>query len=154
MRLWLASSSPIYPFSQLNMGSLVRLLAFWSIHAKYLSIYRFPFVDTELIFVVLCSGHSSMIYFVDDVEGSPAAQNLALRDLPLRDVGQHFPFCYCLVACGDLHISLIEWTIPNFRFFLFLKRWRLVLDLTAILWSLLQMRLDFGKKIVHSNCFC
>uniref|UniRef100_A0A453Q2I8 Actin-related protein 2/3 complex subunit 1A n=1 Tax=Aegilops tauschii subsp. strangulata TaxID=200361 RepID=A0A453Q2I8_AEGTS len=31
-------------------------------------------------------GHSSMIYFVDDVEGSPAAQNLALRDLPLRDI--------------------------------------------------------------------
>lgn len=66
------------------------------------------FADTELILVVLFSGHSSMIYFVDDVEGSPAAQNLALRDLPLRDVGQHFPFCYCLVACGDLHISLIE----------------------------------------------
>ncbi|XP_044952627.1 actin-related protein 2/3 complex subunit 1B-like [Hordeum vulgare subsp. vulgare] len=32
------------------------------------------------------AGHSSMIYFVDDVEGSPAAQNLALRDLPLRDI--------------------------------------------------------------------
>ena len=55
------------------------------------------FADTELILVVLFPGHSSMIYFVDDVEGSPAAQNLALRDLPLRDVGQHFPFCYCLV---------------------------------------------------------
>ncbi|VAI63093.1 unnamed protein product [Triticum turgidum subsp. durum] len=37
------------------------------------------------------AGHSSMIYFVDDVEGSPAAQNLALRDLPLRDVDS---FCF------------------------------------------------------------
>jgi hypothetical protein len=33
-----------------------------------------------------------MIYFIDDVGTSPAAQNLALRDLPLRDVGQHFLF--------------------------------------------------------------
>ncbi|XP_047080270.1 actin-related protein 2/3 complex subunit 1B-like [Lolium rigidum] len=32
------------------------------------------------------AGHSSMIYFVEDVEASPAAQNLALRDLPLRDI--------------------------------------------------------------------
>ncbi|XP_062220734.1 actin-related protein 2/3 complex subunit 1B-like [Phragmites australis] len=32
------------------------------------------------------AGHNSMIYFIDDVETSPAAQNLALRDLPLRDV--------------------------------------------------------------------
>jgi actin related protein 2/3 complex, subunit 1A/1B len=32
-----------------------------------------------------------MIYFIDEVESSPVAQNLALRDLPLRDVGQHFP---------------------------------------------------------------
>jgi actin related protein 2/3 complex subunit 1A/1B len=31
-------------------------------------------------------GHNSMIYFVDEVESAPAAQNLALRDLPLRDV--------------------------------------------------------------------
>ncbi|AQK55449.1 Actin protein 2/3 complex subunit 1B [Zea mays] len=27
-----------------------------------------------------------MIYFIDEVESSPVAQNLALRDLPLRDV--------------------------------------------------------------------
>jgi actin related protein 2/3 complex subunit 1A/1B len=40
----------------------------------------------------LIPGHNSMIYFVDEVESAPAAQNLALRDLPLRDVGQHFPF--------------------------------------------------------------
>jgi actin related protein 2/3 complex subunit 1A/1B len=33
-----------------------------------------------------------MVYFIDEVESSPAAQNLVLRDLPLRDVGQHFPF--------------------------------------------------------------
>jgi len=32
------------------------------------------------------AGHNSMIYFVDEVESAPAAQNLALRDLPLRDV--------------------------------------------------------------------
>jgi len=36
------------------------------------------------------AGHNSMIYFVDEVESAPAAQNLALRDLPLRDVGS---FC-------------------------------------------------------------
>lgn len=33
-----------------------------------------------------------MIYFVDDVGPSPLAQNVAFRDLPLRDVGQH-PLC-------------------------------------------------------------
>ncbi|CAD6248975.1 unnamed protein product [Miscanthus lutarioriparius] len=32
------------------------------------------------------AGHNSMVYFIDEVESSPAAQNLALRDLPLRDV--------------------------------------------------------------------
>lgn len=32
-------------------------------------------------------GHNSMIYFVDDVGPSPLAQNVAFRDLPLRDVG-------------------------------------------------------------------
>ncbi|KAK4278996.1 hypothetical protein QN277_016762 [Acacia crassicarpa] len=31
-------------------------------------------------------GHNSMIYFVDDVGPSPLAQNVACRDLPLRDV--------------------------------------------------------------------
>ncbi|KAL3848707.1 hypothetical protein ACJIZ3_010589 [Penstemon smallii] len=31
-------------------------------------------------------GHNSMIYFVDDVGPSPSAQNVAFRDLPLRDV--------------------------------------------------------------------
>lgn len=35
------------------------------------------------------AGHNSMIYFVDDVGPSPLAQNVAFRDLPLRDVGQH-----------------------------------------------------------------
>ena len=30
-----------------------------------------------------------MIYFVDEVGPSPLAQNVAFRDLPLRDVGQH-----------------------------------------------------------------
>ena len=34
------------------------------------------------------TGHNSMIYFVDDVGPSPLAQNVAFRDLPLRDVGQ------------------------------------------------------------------
>ncbi|XP_072995126.1 actin-related protein 2/3 complex subunit 1A-like [Typha latifolia] len=32
------------------------------------------------------AGHNSMIYFIDDVESSPSAQNVALRDLPLRDI--------------------------------------------------------------------
>ncbi|KAA8525018.1 hypothetical protein F0562_011344 [Nyssa sinensis] len=31
-------------------------------------------------------GHNSMIYFVDEVGPSPSAQNVAFRDLPLRDV--------------------------------------------------------------------
>ncbi|KAG8659868.1 actin-related protein 2/3 complex subunit 1A isoform X2 [Manihot esculenta] len=31
-------------------------------------------------------GHNSMIYFVDDVGPSPLSQNVAFRDLPLRDV--------------------------------------------------------------------
>ncbi|XAR49515.1 hypothetical protein NMG60_11032748 [Bertholletia excelsa] len=31
-------------------------------------------------------GHNSMIYFVDDVGPAPSAQNVAFRDLPLRDV--------------------------------------------------------------------
>ena len=38
------------------------------------------------------AGHNSMIYFVDEVGPSPLAQNVAFRDLPLRDVGQHPPF--------------------------------------------------------------
>lgn len=29
-----------------------------------------------------------MIYFVDDIGPSPLAQNVAFRNLPLRDVGQ------------------------------------------------------------------
>ncbi|KAA3479909.1 actin-related protein 2/3 complex subunit 1A-like isoform X1 [Gossypium australe] len=33
-------------------------------------------------------GHNSMIYFVDDIGPSPLAQNVAFRNLPLRDVGQ------------------------------------------------------------------
>jgi len=45
-----------------------------------------------------------MIYFVDDVGPSPLAQNVACRDLPLRDVGQHppclstfsFPIPFCI----------------------------------------------------------
>lgn len=32
------------------------------------------------------AGHNSMMYFVDDVGPSPSAQNVAFRDLPLRDV--------------------------------------------------------------------
>lgn len=36
-----------------------------------------------------------MIYFVDEVGPSPLAQNVAFRDLPLRDVGQH-PFFFTL----------------------------------------------------------
>lgn len=30
-----------------------------------------------------------MIYFVDQIGPSPYAQSVVLRDLPLRDVGQH-----------------------------------------------------------------
>lgn len=32
------------------------------------------------------TGHDSMIYFVDEIGPSPSAQNVPLRDLPLRDV--------------------------------------------------------------------
>ncbi|KAJ3672157.1 hypothetical protein LUZ60_006878 [Juncus effusus] len=32
------------------------------------------------------AGHNSMIHFIDDVASSPSAQNIALRDLPLRDI--------------------------------------------------------------------
>ncbi|AQK76201.1 Actin-related protein 2/3 complex subunit 1A [Zea mays] len=32
------------------------------------------------------SWHNSMVYVIDEVESSPVAQNLTLRDLPLRDV--------------------------------------------------------------------
>ena len=39
--------------------------------------------------ICIVTGHNSMIYFVDDVGPSPLAQNVAFRDLPLRDVGQH-----------------------------------------------------------------
>lgn len=39
-----------------------------------------------------------MIYFVDDVGPSPLAQNVAFRDLPLRDVGQH-PFLLFFPRC-------------------------------------------------------
>ena len=77
-----------------------------NIHTESLfAVSMQTFTDIDLLHLALLSGHSSMIYFVDDVEASPAAQNLALRDLPLRDVGQHFPFCYFFVACDDLHIS-------------------------------------------------
>ncbi|XP_048434406.1 actin-related protein 2/3 complex subunit 1B isoform X1 [Pyrus x bretschneideri] len=56
-------------------------------------------------------GHSSMIYFVDDVGPSPLAQNVAFRDLPLRDVlflserlliGVGFD-CNPMVFAADLH---------------------------------------------------
>ena len=43
------------------------------------------------------SGHNSMIYFVDEVGPSAAAQSVAICDLPLRDVGQNpvsFYFVY------------------------------------------------------------
>jgi len=60
------------------------------------TFFTTPFVTHNNCAVALtCTlipGHNSMIYFVDEVESAPAAQNLALRDLPLRDVGQHFPF--------------------------------------------------------------
>jgi hypothetical protein len=42
---------------------------------------------TSLVHAILFIGHSSMIYFVDDVGPSPLAQSVAFRDLPLRDVG-------------------------------------------------------------------
>ena len=30
-----------------------------------------------------------MVYFIDDIGPTPAAQSVAFHDLPLRDVGQH-----------------------------------------------------------------
>ncbi|KAJ6973122.1 actin-related protein 2/3 complex subunit 1B isoform X2 [Populus alba x Populus x berolinensis] len=48
-------------------------------------------------------GHNSMIYFVDDVGPSPLAQNVAFRDLPLRDVGQHPLLLYICDSSYFLH---------------------------------------------------
>lgn len=44
-----------------------------------------------------------MIYFVDDVGPSPLAQNVAFRDLPLRDVGQHPLLLYICDSSYFLH---------------------------------------------------
>ncbi|MFS8033697.1 putative FAD dependent protein [Helianthus anomalus] len=41
-------------------------------------------------FLLGCTSHNLMIYFVDQI-GPPLAQSVLLRDLPLRDVGQ-YPF--------------------------------------------------------------
>lgn len=46
-----------------------------------------------------------MIYFVDDVGPSPLAQNVAFRDLPLRDVGQHPLFLNLLDYNNFLHVT-------------------------------------------------
>lgn len=46
-----------------------------------------------------------MIYFVDDVGPSPLAQNVAFRDLPLRDVGQHPFLLTFLEYIHFLHIT-------------------------------------------------
>ena len=55
----------------------------------------------------LCIGHSSMIYFVDDVGPSPLAQSVAFRDLPLRDVGQH-PRLFYIQEPGLLRVLCLE----------------------------------------------
>lgn len=76
-----------------------------------------------------------MIYFIEDVGSSPKAQNVALRDLPLRDVGQHFPFTSPYnVNTLLLQVKLTYQRMNEFfRFSLFLKKWLLVLGLTATL---------------------
>ncbi|KAL0771121.1 hypothetical protein Bca101_036272 [Brassica carinata] len=51
-------------------------------------------------------GHSSMIYFVDDVGPSPLAQSVAFRDLPLRDVGQHPHLFYVLFISEKMVIGV------------------------------------------------
>ncbi|CAH2059980.1 unnamed protein product [Thlaspi arvense] len=53
-------------------------------------------------------GHSSMIYFVDDVGPSPLAQSVAFRDLPLRDVGQHPPLFYILRTWSSPRVLFIS----------------------------------------------
>lgn len=50
-----------------------------------------------------------MIYFVDDVGPSPLAQNVAFRDLPLRDVGQHPFLLTFLEYIHFLHITPLTW---------------------------------------------
>ncbi|KAK7827283.1 actin-related protein 2/3 complex subunit 1a [Quercus suber] len=40
-------------------------------------------------------GHNSMIYFVDEIGPSPLAQNVAFRDLPLRDLSDMCAFWIC-----------------------------------------------------------
>ncbi|KAL0740747.1 hypothetical protein Bca4012_082260 [Brassica carinata] len=49
-------------------------------------------------------GHSSMIYFVDDVGPSPLAQSVAFRDLPLRDVGVGYDSNPMVFAADDTGI--------------------------------------------------
>ncbi|WZY90103.1 hypothetical protein YC2023_046838 [Brassica napus] len=53
-------------------------------------------------------GHSSMIYFVDDVGPSPLAQSVAFRDLPLRDVGVGYDSNPMIFAADDTGI----WCVP------------------------------------------
>lgn len=48
-----------------------------------------------------------MIYFVDDVGPSPLAQNVAFRDLPLRDVGQHPLFLNFIDYNNFLHVTTL-----------------------------------------------
>jgi hypothetical protein len=59
---------------------------------EYIYYFSPPHLACITPFDALFPGHNSMIYFIDDIGTSPAAQNLALHDLPLRDVGQHFLF--------------------------------------------------------------
>lgn len=47
-----------------------------------------------------------MIYFVDEVGPSAAAQSVAIRDLPLRDVGQN-PISFILLSFSDLNICCL-----------------------------------------------
>ncbi|PON97899.1 LOW QUALITY PROTEIN: Actin-related protein 2/3 complex subunit [Trema orientale] len=69
----------------------------------------------------LMQSHNSMIYFVDDVGPSLLAQNVAFRDLPLRDVASTLAYVldfecssyipltyYCLYTIGELVIFVSE----------------------------------------------
>lgn len=47
-----------------------------------------------------------MIYFVDEVGPSAAAQSVAIRDLPLRDVGQN-PVSFFALSFSDLNICCL-----------------------------------------------
>lgn len=82
-----------------------------------------------------------MIYFVDEVGPSAAAQSVAIRDLPLRDVGQN-PISFYFVYFRSYNLLCNQDFTCRYCFFL--KGWLLEWDLIATQWYLWQMKVDSG----------